>query len=1091
MSNLFKKVTASVAAAAVVFSVVAPVVGVSADSTSSDAAARLAALGVITAQTSDAGYKLDSTISRREMLKVMMNLSSVEVTDTCEGKFSDLPASDWGCKYAEAALKAGFIAPNAKFRPADAVSEAEALKMIMQAKGIAKTEGVANWADAYLSAAIEAGIVAEGTTLKAAPAKRGMVFVVADSAVTADVGSDEDDLGLDLGDLLGGDEDDMDSTDETSSGNTSTDGSTPVVVGGDVEVSLNPASAANGTQIPNNGTIRFAKVDFTAGDKDVSLNTVELKSEGLAAVASSTRVWFELNGKRLSGKAAFSSDRTAVVSFAPAYVVKAGSTSTLDLYVELSTDAGNDFQFSGKIASSSAANNNGSFVTSTLRTATYTVAPVTFDKGGATSTYNQSVDAVELGRFTVQNKDLSSETRDVAFQTVTLRQNGNGDLADLSDLMVERNGVKVSSEVFTNGKDVTFVLNDTVKDGATATYYIKAKVVNVQNNAGDTYEFALRNTTDLNAVEVLNGYRSTVTITSGTLNTYTITGSDLKLERDSSVELSRNYAKGTNNVVLLQGTITTKSPITLEDPSLTYTSSTGANVLFDTIYLQIGSSTMTWSASSSTGVTGTAAFLGLATVNSSAQVKIYAKLRDNAPAANFNLADLRLSSFAKAEYVSNQNTVSTAVGTISAVKVTVDSTALSITRVDGLGDTKIAVGSKAVSVNGLNVAVTQGNDVQISNAEYTISGSGSFSNNAFATLYVDGTAVSTKTISGTGVKFDGLNKIVGKTAVNLTVKVDFSDAYDNGQFKVTLSKLDIVDSLTSQAVALGSVPSSANFTVAAAKGTLSVSDSNPKASLLLAGSKDQKVLAFRLKAENDTVKFRDLVFTGTNLSNLSNFRLLTPTNSYVASTSNSGTAVEFTNLSLNDGVAMDKTETYYLVADMNTNVNDTFAVTLSGAKVKGTNGTVVDAIGGSITSNTHLVVENSLVVSKDTNTNKSRQNAMIVSITASGKDSVVLSGSIFTAAIVDAVGYTSTGTVKMYKDSVAPSNEVTVSANNTIDAGSTVKFVLEISGAVLDNTFTGTPSIQIELSDLQTSNIASVKAYDNTGLKTKFIEQIK
>jgi len=42
----------------------------------------------------------------------------------------------------------------------------------------------------------------------------------------------------------------------------------------------------------------------------------------------------------------------------------------------------------------------------------------------------------------------------------------------------------------------------------------------------------------------------------------------------------------------------------------------------------------------------------------------------------------------------------------------------------------------------------------------------------------------------------------------------------------------------------------------------------------------------------------------------------------------------------------------------------------------------------------------------------------------------------------------------MYKDSVAPANEVTATTNNTIDAGSTVKFIFEISGATLDPAFT-------------------------------------
>jgi hypothetical protein len=77
--------------------------------------------------------------------------------------------------------------------------------------------------------------------------------------------------------------------------------------------------------------------------------------------------------------------------------------------------------------------------------------------------------------------DESTETRDVNFQSLTLRQNGNGDLLDLSDLYIERDGQKVSTEVIISGKDATFVLNNVVRDGTQGLYYIKAKVVNVQN----------------------------------------------------------------------------------------------------------------------------------------------------------------------------------------------------------------------------------------------------------------------------------------------------------------------------------------------------------------------------------------------------------------------------------------------------------------------------------------------------------------------------------------------------------------------------------------------------------------------------------
>lgn len=1100
MSNtLFKKVTASFAAAAVVFSIVSPVTGVKADDTWVEAANRLASLGVIVDSSSNpSAYNLGSSITRREMLKVMMNLSSVEVSDTCEGKFSDLPATDWGCKYAEAALKAGFIAANPKFRPNDLVTEGEALKMIMQARGVAKKEGVADWAAAYTQAAVEAKILAEGTKVSTtASAKRSFVFVSADSAVTSTTDDssakgDDTDVNLDdlFGDLFNGDGTKA-STGSTSTGTTSSNntGSTVVVTGGDLEVSLNPASTANGTQVPKEWTIRFWIVDFTAGDKDVSVNTVEVKSLWLASVPTNTRVWLEKDWKRLSGKAAFSSDRTSVISFAPAYVVKAGSTSSLDLYVELDTDSWNDFQFSWKVTSSSANNNLWTFTTNTLRTASYVVAPADFDKSGSNTTYNQSDDLLELGRFTLANKDTQSETRDIKFQSVTLRLGWTGDLTDLTDLQVERNGTKVSTETTISGKDVTFVLNDTVKDGSTWTYYIKAKIANVQNNWWDTYQFSLRNSTDLNAVEVLNGFRSTVNPITKDLATYTVQGADIKFERDSSVELSKNYAKGTTDVILLKGKITSKSAITLEDPTLNFTitpNTVKASDLFDVVYLQVGSSTMTWTADT----TSNAEFLWLATVNGSSDVKMYAKLRDNAPAATVKFDDLRLTSFDKAEYVSNQNDVTSAVWTISAVTVWVDSTSVSVTRVDGLWNTNIAVGSKWVTAYGVNLAVTQGNDVNISNAEFTITATWSYTSNVFATLYVDGTAVSTKTVNSNTVKFDNLTKKVGKTAVNLTVKLDLSDAYDNWVFSIKLSNLDIYDSLTSKEVTLGTTPTSASFTVSQAKWTLSSSDNNPKASLLLAGDKNQKVLAFRVKAENDAIKLRDLVFSWTNLDKLSNFRILTPTNKEIAATSSTSTAVTFTNISPEDSIAQDKTDTYYLIADVNTNVVATSVssqLVLASSTIKATNGKVISMIWSNVSSNTHLIDENKAFVAKSTNSSKDiSTSALRFSVTATGKDKVTLTSATFDNQFS---WYDWTWALTVYKDSISPANKVgfvngktwvvTFTANYTVDAGSTNNYIVVVEGLNI-NSVANTPSWTVRLSNLQVGTI-SANLYDNMG----------
>lgn len=103
-------------------------------------------------------YQLESDITRREMLKVMMNISWKSVADTCVWKFDDLNSNDWGCKYAEAALAEWYIAANASFRPDDKVSEAESLKMIMQARWISR-DANDDWKKWYESKAMSQGII--------------------------------------------------------------------------------------------------------------------------------------------------------------------------------------------------------------------------------------------------------------------------------------------------------------------------------------------------------------------------------------------------------------------------------------------------------------------------------------------------------------------------------------------------------------------------------------------------------------------------------------------------------------------------------------------------------------------------------------------------------------------------------------------------------------------------------------------------------------------------------------------------------------------------------------------------------------------
>lgn len=683
---------------------------------------------------------------------------------------------------------------------------------------------------------------------------------------------------------------------------------------------------------------------------------------------------------------------------------------------------------------------------------------------------------MELGAFTLENTDLSAETRDVKFKSVTLRQNGNASLSNLSNIVIERNGVVVSSNPTINSRDITFVVNDTVKDSTTATYYIKAIVNNVETDS-DTYIFDLRNTTDLNAAEVNTAFRSTITDNFGQ-QTYTIQGGELTFARDSAYALSANYAAG-SDVVLMKGTVTSKSAITVEDPTLNLSSAgitTGLDAMFSTLYLQVGSSTFSFSPTATN--TG-AAFLGAATINGTAQVKLYGKLKDTASAtAKFN--DLKLSSFRLAEYVSNGYTVATAIGAVAGISVTAQTPVLNVTRTDALGNTNMAAGSSNVKVYGLRLSSTQGNGVTISRIQLATTGNTvgttGYNSNVDLNLYIDGVLVGTKTVTTgnlTAVTFDGFNKhITTTTPLDIEVRGNFTDAFSAGTFSVTLATggLSAYDTLTTTAITSYSKPAGAVFTVNTAAGALAASNSNPVTTLFLSPSLAQKVMAFKLSATNDNVRLYDVTAAGA-LTGLSNFKLTDAAGVVLASaTTATTTAVTFTSISNAPYVNKDTSASFFIVADVNSTTDYspvTMSVATTGTTIKGSNGLTLNVTAGAaIASRTHAIAQNVPSLSGAVNSSKSlTTSALRFTVAAAGTNNVTLTGLTFNNALA---GYTGTMVLRVYKTSVASINLAgeapfvgttsptavvmtgNSSANSVIDAGSTVEYIVAVEGALVD-----------------------------------------
>ena len=153
------------------------VTGVSA-ATDLESAQKLATSGIIKSGNTATDFGLNNTITRKEMMKIVMNLSGKNVSDTCSGSFWDVN-NDWGCKYIESALSNWFIAANTNFRPNDSISRAESMKLILKAKWIEKAYNTNDWQADYMNTALDNGIISTAYSNHTSAALRGWIFSVA------------------------------------------------------------------------------------------------------------------------------------------------------------------------------------------------------------------------------------------------------------------------------------------------------------------------------------------------------------------------------------------------------------------------------------------------------------------------------------------------------------------------------------------------------------------------------------------------------------------------------------------------------------------------------------------------------------------------------------------------------------------------------------------------------------------------------------------------------------------------------------------------------------------------------------------------
>ena len=244
---------------------------------------------------------------------------------------------------------------------------------------------------------------------------------------------------------------------------------------------------------------------------------------------------------------------------------------------------------------------------------------------------------------------------------------------------------------------------------------------------------------------------------------------------------------------------------------------------------------------------------------------------------------------------------------------------------------------------------------------------------------------------------------------------------------------------------------------------------------------NQKVASFKVTATNDVIKLKDITLTGANLTALSNI-LLTDSVGTVIGTASDVTAngAKFANLdsSSASSIAMDKSATFYVVADVNSSTDQSGVVVnvvTAGSNITGSNGALVAMAGVTVVGPSHDVAQNTFKVALVTPTSKNiATDAMRFTVYAYGKNTVTLSGATFANVLS---GYTG-GTLTIVRASdnatvatgVGTTGAVTFNAGTTVDANTSSTYIVKLVGAVGNGTAT-TPDWSVQLTSLQVGTL--------------------
>jgi len=565
MSNFSTKIASTASVVALVATAMSASL-VSAASEFLPYAELLADNSVIGVQSNESGYRLGDTVTRAELAKITANLGGYTATECAGTTYGDVGASLGDlCGYIEALAEAGVVSTaNANFRPNASVTRAEAVKMLLGAVGETGSSADAGYTDlanlgdlaTYVNRANELGCAADATFFRPnATSSRGEAFKIAACVAGLEVDTTTP----------------VDPTNPTNPTTPTTSGS----VAGALTVALDGTAVAQ--YVPKNASsVKVGAVKLTAGKSDVTVQSLVVSRSGLGdskGIVDTNGIRAAQNGVVVSSTADYynPTSQKATVYFSPALVVKAGTSASVDVLVNLSGSENSQHQFTLDAVNASNTTVTGAPVTlGLLNTTSYTTAETTASLAVAGGTVTAGKTNQLFGKL-----DITSGGRETKVTGFTLTRSGSIDFTKrLQNVKVYKNGVSVGTVTLSAEKLSVSGLADILASGNTQTYELKGDIL-VDATAGNL-GLKIDSTTDISAVEVATGYATQVKINTKSVD---VTFGSVEFTFVKQTTGNVTLAPGTNNIKLFDGKLSTTTPVSVRSLTITPTVTGGSGIL--------------------------------------------------------------------------------------------------------------------------------------------------------------------------------------------------------------------------------------------------------------------------------------------------------------------------------------------------------------------------------------------------------------------------------------------------------------------------------------------------------------------------------